>query len=1029
MASTEYIYANLTSREVTSSTGTNLAFNWVAGQDVSYAIRFLERSPSGTLDETTLELINFRAAIGKNEPPTSGTYRIKIGRGISSSLNTTREIDWNAGPHEVEEALNSLASKPCEFQCDQGDKVIIVRGTNGEAVHIEIYPEGLLPASYGKVLDAGKFKEIKSKLTLSGLTYTGKLVGELGNLISVEYLGSGPLSSPLSVSVVGTKITVFLEKNNVGNIIKPTGLQIKAVIDASPAASALVSTYVNPVLQTADLQGEAFLAGGQNGSGNEYALELVQAPVAFTNWLNLKLPPIPTVKVIQTGGVDGGGFMKWPTVMALYVPPDFRGSYQFQRTQKTKRSTLCSKEDGADTLRSILQEMMQDEGARMKVTNPNTNIAHLEFGGDLNGIDIPVLDISVYSAPPADYAFSIDLGSAALDELLHASSSVSLSFEAEGTVWIDPADPAQGTKTIKLWQTTAAIRRPLLWDELSVKPPIDWQRKISPVDYVPFSPSQVYSGQSGAYRVVIGDAVSKEFDVIHNLGASGGIIAVAVREAGAGGRMLRDSAYELFFESNDKLKIVFPTGPGVNEYEVIVVGYGSPSVFQPHTHTIDQVRTVANGTLIENLRDILEDIVKRVARLESLIPKGAIAAPSGLGKREAVIPPVGEILPDIAMEGDDVESGSQTVASQVIYDPNKGIENQKAAAIPGTDLEQKQKENEAEVLKSKATGEAATVAARDAAKKAADEVLMKAKRGASQAGTDFISKVLIDQFGTWVETTTNVTETVTSASGTTTTIRPVAEKTSGPSLYPAKRNGKYAWLLPAIHSSAVTATTSVPDIALAKGVVYRNNGSSSLVLPGGGGRKGQTVLAGEYFGGDGRCLYALRSAGSSTSYYPVEMERNLMRVMVWPSQFPANSELLLSWQLELSCATDTLVAGAEYVMRVELTPVPDASTPVVTAENVGNLGAIVPVMASRIVFSRSVSEVRWFSIKLKRSAAGGTSEYVDYGVKSLGPIVPQGPFLLTVRLVQWDVDDGTSAPTGQVGVFMPETQMTVEAMA
>ena len=615
-----------------------------------------------------------------------------------------------------------------------------------------------------------------------------------------------------------------------------------------------------------------------------------------------------------------------------------------------------------------------------------------------------------------------------LDELLHISSSVSLSFEAEGTIWVDPADPTQGTKTIKLWQTTAAIRRPLLWDELSVKPPIAWQRKISPVDYVPFSPSQVYSGQSGAYRVVIGDAVSKEFEVIHNLGASGGIIAVAVREAGAGGRMLRDSAYELFFESNDKLKIVFPTGPKVNEYEVIVVGYGSPSVFQSHTHTIDQVRTVANGALIENLRDILEDITLRLSRLESLIPKGAISTPGGIGRVEAVIPPVGEILPDIALEGGDIEDGSQTVASQVIYDPR--LSTNIAVAVPGTDLEQKEKEKAAEVLKLKATTEAEAVAAKDAAKKAAAEVLTKAKREAGQVSSDVISKVLIDQFGTWVETTTNVTETVTNTNGTTTLIRPVTEKVSGPSLYPAKRNGKYAWLLPAIHSSAVTATTSVPDIASAKGVVYRNNGSPSLVLPGGGGRKGQTVLAGEYFGGDGRCLYALRSAGAaSTSYYPVEMERNLVRVMVWPSQFPTNSELSLSWQLELSCLTDTLVAGAEYVMRVELTPVPDASTPVVTAENVGNLGAVVPVMASRIVFSRSVSEVRWFSIKLKRSAAGGTSEYVDYGVTSLGPIVPPGPFLLTVRLVQWDVDDETSTPTGQVGVFMPETQMTVEAMA
>ncbi|NBQ47138.1 MAG: hypothetical protein EBU33_01585, partial [Sphingobacteriia bacterium] len=390
MASTEYIYANLTSRDVTSSTGTNLVFNWVAGQDVSYAVRFLERNPSGTLDETTLDLLNFRAAIGKNEPPASGTYRIKVGRDVSSSFNTTRELDWNAGPIDVEMALNELASRPCDFQCDQGDGVIVVRGMKGEEVVLEVYPEGLLPVSYGKVLGGNKFKEIKASLSVADITYKSKLIGEDGNLVSIKYIAQG-INSPVSVNVVANKITVYLATNNIGAPIS-TPAQIKAAIDASPAASALVLAFVQGT-QVANTQPETFLVGGRNASGNEYTIELVQAPVAFTDWLSSKLPPIPTVKVIQVGGVDGGGFVKWPTIMALHVPPDFRGAYQFQRTQKTKRSTLCSKDDGAETLRSILQEMMQDEGARMKVTNPNTNIAHLEFGGDLNGIDIPALDI------------------------------------------------------------------------------------------------------------------------------------------------------------------------------------------------------------------------------------------------------------------------------------------------------------------------------------------------------------------------------------------------------------------------------------------------------------------------------------------------------------------------------------------------------------------------------------------------------------------------------------------------------------
>ena len=164
------------------------------------------------------------------------------------------------------------------------------------------------------------------------------------------------------------------------------------------------------------------------------------------------------------------------------------------------------------------------------------------------------------------------------------------------------------------------------------------------------------------------------------------------------------------------------------------------------------------------------------------------------------------------------------------------------------------------------------------------------------------------------------------------------------------------------------------------------------------------------------------------------MERELARVVVRAAQFQENSVLSLPWQLDLSFLTSTITAGGGYVMPIEVAPLPDAAVPAPVGANVGEVGAFVLLGAPRITFSRGVTETRQFSLKLSRlrvledgqSILRSTSRITDYGVELIGPAIPTGDFLLTIRLAQWDVDDSTPAPTGQVGILMPATQMTIE---
>lgn len=1027
MASNEYIYANLSTREATGSTGSPVNFKWVAGQSVSYAVRFLQRDAAGALSETHLPILNLRAAVGREgAAPESGWYKIKLGNAPSSSLNTTGRLDWNSDPMDVEAALNSLPARPADFICDQGEAGVILRLVDEGPVSLSVIPEGLRPTSYGKVLGGRRFPEKKAKVSIGQLTFTAKPIGELGNVISVQYVAPSA-AAPISINVVDNKITVNLSRDGVG--LTATEAAIKTAIEASAAASALVLVSGGGA-ETPDAQPEVFLSGGVNPSGYEYLIKLEQAPVVFTDWTTRKLPPTPSITKIQAGGrTNTYPPVIWNTIQALAVPPDFEGAYQFQRTSKQKRSSLASKGDGTIALTAILDRLIADEGGKVTVTNPNNNVAHIEFGGEFAGYDVENLDISVYSAPPADYVFTLDLNNADLAHMLQSRESVTLPFEVDVTTWVDATDPTLGTTTIKLWKTNATIARNMLWDSAAVRPPINWQRQPAPVDYVPFAASQVLTGQQAAYTAVIGGGT--DFVIDHNIGgAGGGVVAVAVRENKDDGRQLRDDEYTLRFTSANSILVQFPTAPAANSLVVVVIGYGEESVFTAHTHPIDQIKTVSgNGYVAESLRIILEDFARRIARLEALLPRGGGGLPSGNEKRKVQIPPVGEILPDITLEGDDgdtVSLASQVIGSQSPKDP--------PAVIPGTDLDEQKKAFDAEILRVKAEAAAEVAAAQAAAAIAAEEVKAQAIQEAEQKKTNVISKIAIQQFGTITETTTNQTSTTTTSTGSTTTVTPVTVKTKGPIMYPALRNGKYPMLLPAIHSAAALDIASVPSVATAAGIVYRNTGTVPLSLPAGGGRKAQSVPVSGYFGGDGRAIYALRRVGATTSYHPIEMERDLMRVGVRASQFPTGSELALAWSLDLSFSTEVVLGGANYIMLVEATPMPDAAVPATTGVNVGALGTPVLLAAPRIAFSRGVSETRQFALKLRRaivteggqSVLRGTSRYTDYGVDSIGPDIPAGDFLLTVRLARWDVDDSSPAPTGQVGVFMPETQIIVE---
>jgi hypothetical protein len=261
--------------------------------------------------------------------------------------------------------------------------------------------------------------------------------------------------------------------------------------------------------------------------------------------------------------------------------------------------------------------MLAPQGAFVTVTNPTTNVANIEFGGSLAGMGVGLLQVSVYSAPPGDWTFSLDLGTyEMLTALWAAGESLQLAFEAEADIYLDPTDFSAGTETVKLWSTTVAVAPPLITPNLESVPEIDWVRP--PADtYIPGTTDQILIGNQEAVLIpTIGDGVSDHFPITHNLNSV--VPTVKVRQTAAGGKLLSDEAYTVNYDSVNALTIygleslITPgSPPAVDEYTVLIEATGPASVFQTHTHTIAQ---------IVGLQTLLDGYDSAISALQSILP-------------------------------------------------------------------------------------------------------------------------------------------------------------------------------------------------------------------------------------------------------------------------------------------------------------------------------------------------------------------------------------------------------------------------
>jgi anaerobic selenocysteine-containing dehydrogenase len=138
-------------------------------------------------------------------------------------------------------------------------------GTDIEKLY-ELWPKGngiQHITTFRKMLDsavAAAYLKVNTTAANSDVTFTAVTAGDKGNGIGIEYFQNG-LDTAISVTVVGKAITVIL--GTTGSTITSTANDVKAAVDGSAAAHALVTTAVEgDGTGVVNVMPKAYLAGG-----------------------------------------------------------------------------------------------------------------------------------------------------------------------------------------------------------------------------------------------------------------------------------------------------------------------------------------------------------------------------------------------------------------------------------------------------------------------------------------------------------------------------------------------------------------------------------------------------------------------------------------------------------------------------------------------------------------------------------------------------------------------------------------------
>lgn len=362
-----------------------------------------------------------------------------------------------------------------------------------------------------------------------------------------------------------------------------------------------------------------------------HEIRLVQAPLTSeTAWVR-QLPPAPSIEEVQAGGLDNSGQFPTPEIQRLNMPPLFRGSYYLRRPDNLARTILLDRNDDPETtVRDAIAAIYGDDSdISVKLFE---NYAHITFsGGNLDGTDIPELEVVVADAPPGDVTLSLDFRRAAVWAALREEQSTAVYFEIRAHLDTPDAAPETPGEPLVLFRTQTQILVDGAYDggEVAQDPP--WLRPPNPVDYTPTTPDQIQSGIAW-WLGVKGNGTAKSIACDHGMDTQD-IASVTVYDNATG---VERPPLSYTVTNANTVTLDYDTAPALASLRVIIAGAVPVSQWEPHTHTQAQ---------IIGLVDSLDNLGSRLEDLEEIIVPGVAVAPKAESVgMDVLIPEVREVI-------------------------------------------------------------------------------------------------------------------------------------------------------------------------------------------------------------------------------------------------------------------------------------------------------------------------------------------------------------------------------------------------
>ncbi|HEY3898915.1 MAG TPA: hypothetical protein VGM54_09900 [Chthoniobacter sp.] len=358
----------------------------------------------------------------------------------------------------------------------------------------------------------------------------------------------------------------------------------------------------------------------QDGGSWWYEFRLLQAPAAFNeDGFSQGISDTPTVREVLAGSTGSAGVPPVNEIQSLIVPTNFSGT--FFLTWNNYVSGVVSNLSGPSDIENALNEMFTDGSTPFSVTNPVTGQAYIEFTGALGGAPQAEITVTVDQALLGPPEFDLPLDREELAGQLRAANTYTAPLEIQLELVptsADIDDPDVTGDIVTLCQQPVTIQAVENYNELQAVQTINWLNPPAPRTYVPFSPSQVITGQQN-YTTTIGDGESTSIAVVHNLGTDNIASVLVASNTRPGGKILGlGTEYTAAIDSDNQVTLSFAVAPASNSLSVGITTCGPKSAFMAGlTVTIAQVSGLAAA---------LATLTGSVDLLETLVPTGTLVA-------------------------------------------------------------------------------------------------------------------------------------------------------------------------------------------------------------------------------------------------------------------------------------------------------------------------------------------------------------------------------------------------------------------